>query len=65
MSNFWINLYKFPRFLISVLIGFFLTTFQPIFKLLKNKKERIVFMTIIVIITVLCYRIIQIMTDNI
>nr|YP_010619348.1 hypothetical protein PNY92_pgp027 [Amplisiphonia pacifica]WAX03361.1 hypothetical protein [Amplisiphonia pacifica] len=65
MSNFWVNLYKFPRFLISVLIGFFLTTFQPIFKLLKNKKDRILLTTVIITITVLCYRIIQIMTDNI
>nr|YP_009395252.1 hypothetical protein [Bryothamnion seaforthii]ARW64020.1 hypothetical protein [Bryothamnion seaforthii] len=39
MSDFWNNLYKFPRFLISVTIGFFLTTLQPIFKLLKNKKN--------------------------
>nr|YP_009393388.1 hypothetical protein [Symphyocladiella dendroidea]ARW61950.1 hypothetical protein [Symphyocladiella dendroidea] len=65
MSNFWVNLYKFPRFLISVLIGFFLTTFQPIFKLLKNKKDKMLFIVIITTITVLCYRIIQIMTDNI
>nr|YP_010619542.1 hypothetical protein PN189_pgp028 [Xiphosiphonia pinnulata]WAX03555.1 hypothetical protein [Xiphosiphonia pinnulata] len=65
MSNFWVNLYKFPRFLISVLIGFFLTTFQPIFKLLKNRKDKILLITIIVIIMVLCYRIIEIMTGNI
>nr|YP_009398765.1 hypothetical protein [Kuetzingia canaliculata]ARW67951.1 hypothetical protein [Kuetzingia canaliculata] len=49
MSNFWDNLNKFPRFLISVLIGFFLTTFNAIFKLLKNKKGRIIFLVIITI----------------
>nr|YP_010618962.1 hypothetical protein PN064_pgp028 [Deltalsia parasitica]WAX02975.1 hypothetical protein [Deltalsia parasitica] len=65
MSNFWVNLYKFPRFLISVLIGFFLTTFQPIFKLLNNKKNKLLFITIIAIIIGLCYIIIQIMADNI
>nr|YP_010851099.1 hypothetical protein Ycf33 [Aphanocladia stichidiosa]WGH14057.1 hypothetical protein Ycf33 [Aphanocladia stichidiosa] len=65
MSNFWVNLYKFPRFLISVLIGFFLTTFQPIFKLLKNKKDKLLIISIITIIIVLFYRIIQIITDSI
>nr|YP_010619155.1 hypothetical protein PNW47_pgp027 [Pterosiphonia complanata]WAX03168.1 hypothetical protein [Pterosiphonia complanata] len=64
MSNFWVNLYKFPRFLISVLIGFFLTTFQPVFKLLKKKKDKLVFITITTVMIVLCYRIIQTMTDN-
>nr|YP_010851693.1 hypothetical protein Ycf33 [Echinothamnion hystrix]WGH14650.1 hypothetical protein Ycf33 [Echinothamnion hystrix] len=65
MSNFWVNLYKFPRFLISVLIGFFLTTFQPIFKLLKNRKDKLLVITIIVITIVLFYRIIQIITGSI
>nr|YP_009399585.1 hypothetical protein [Dictyomenia sonderi]ARW69191.1 hypothetical protein [Dictyomenia sonderi] len=64
MSNFWVNLYKFPRFLTNVFIGFFLTTFQPIFKLLKNRKDRFLFTIIITIIIALLYRIIQIMTDN-
>nr|YP_009398329.1 hypothetical protein [Thaumatella adunca]ARW67515.1 hypothetical protein [Thaumatella adunca] len=62
MSNFWVNLYKFPRFLISVLIGFFLTTFQPVFKLLKNKKRKILFIILIAIIIRICYTIIKIMT---
>lgn len=62
MTDFWINLYKFPRFLISVLIGFFLTTFKPVFKLLE-KKENIILTTIITIITVaICYKILRKMT---
>nr|YP_010850901.1 hypothetical protein Ycf33 [Lophurella mutabilis]WGH13662.1 hypothetical protein Ycf33 [Lophurella mutabilis] len=65
MSNFWVNLYKFPRFLINVLIGFFLTTFQPIFKLLKNRKDRLLGITTIAVTIVLFYRIIQIITDSI
>nr|YP_010851297.1 hypothetical protein Ycf33 [Aphanocladia delicatula]WGH14254.1 hypothetical protein Ycf33 [Aphanocladia delicatula] len=65
MSNFWVNLYKFPRFLISVLIGFFLTTFQPVFKLLKNKRSILLFIILLIIMMVLFYRIIQIITDNI
>lgn len=42
---------QFLRFFISVLIGFFLTTIYPIFKLLKNKKTQIlIFLLLIVII---------------
>lgn len=42
MNTFWKNISKFPRFLISVIAGFFLTTFYPIFELLKDKKKRII-----------------------
>nr|ARW60683.1 hypothetical protein [Polysiphonia sp.] len=62
MSNFWVNLYKFPRFLTNVLLGFFLTTFKPIFKLLKNKNNIVLFTIILASITMLCYRIILKMT---
>ena len=46
MYNFWENIYKFPRFLIAVFLGFFLTTFRPTFQLLKNKKITIIITTI-------------------
>ena len=62
MSDFWVNLYKFPRFLIGVFIGFFLTTFQPIFKLLKNKNRILVFGILIGIIIAIFYKIIVKMT---
>nr|YP_009397518.1 hypothetical protein [Dasyclonium flaccidum]ARW66704.1 hypothetical protein [Dasyclonium flaccidum] len=62
MSNFWGNLYKFPRFLITVIIGFFLTTFKPIFKLLKSKKRKILFILIILIILIIIYKILVKMT---
>nr|YP_009395035.1 hypothetical protein [Polysiphonia stricta]ARW63597.1 hypothetical protein [Polysiphonia stricta] len=62
MTDFWVNLYKFPRFLISVLIGFFLTTFEPVFKLLKKKKSNTLIVTIIIIIIGTCYKIIRVMT---
>nr|YP_009397720.1 hypothetical protein [Dipterosiphonia australica]ARW66906.1 hypothetical protein [Dipterosiphonia australica] len=62
MSDFWVNLYKFPRFLINVLIGFFLTTFKPIFKLLENKNNRFIFTIILMIIMMLSYKIIYLMT---
>nr|UAD85671.1 hypothetical protein [Gracilaria edulis] len=39
MKKFWDNINKFPKFLLSVIIGFFLTTFQEIFESLKKKIE--------------------------
>ena len=58
MSDFWVNLYKFPRFLIGVFIGFFLTIFQPVFQLLKNKNRVIAFIVIISMTIVIFYKII-------
>lgn len=51
MYSFWKNIYKFPRFLIAILLGFFLVTLKPIFRLLKSKKNVVI--TIIGIITIL------------
>nr|QCI05723.1 hypothetical protein [Cryptopleura ramosa] len=62
--NFWENLYKFPRFLITVLIGFFLTTFEPIFKLLTNEKRKIILINLIIITTSVLYVIIKKMTGQ-
>nr|YP_009332637.1 conserved hypothetical plastid protein Ycf33 [Membranoptera weeksiae]YP_009332857.1 conserved hypothetical plastid protein Ycf33 [Membranoptera tenuis]AHZ94651.1 conserved hypothetical plastid protein Ycf33 [Membranoptera weeksiae]AKL79113.1 conserved hypothetical plastid protein Ycf33 [Membranoptera tenuis] len=61
--TFWNNLYKFPRFLVAVLVGFFLTTFQPIFKLLKNKKQKVIFTVITITIIRIIYLILKIMTE--
>nr|YP_009392345.1 hypothetical protein [Osmundaria fimbriata]ARW60907.1 hypothetical protein [Osmundaria fimbriata] len=62
MSNFWSNLNKFPRFLISVFIGFFLTTLKPIFKLLNNKENKIIFTIITIILIRTTYIIVLKMT---
>nr|YP_009393596.1 hypothetical protein [Bostrychia simpliciuscula]ARW62158.1 hypothetical protein [Bostrychia simpliciuscula] len=62
MSNFWNNLCKFPRFLTSVLVGFFLTTFKPVFKLLKNKKRKIIFIIATAIIIRTSHKILMLMT---
>nr|ARW63805.1 hypothetical protein [Chondria sp. (in: red algae)] len=59
MLTFWENLYKFPRFFTSVLIGFFLTTLEPIFKQLKSKKSRIKSLVLITIIIRVVYIIIR------
>nr|YP_010198072.1 hypothetical protein LK227_pgp030 [Gracilaria multipartita]UAD86488.1 hypothetical protein [Gracilaria multipartita] len=54
MTKFWNNINKFPRFLFSVIIGFFLTTFYTIFELLKEKDKRLsISITIIVFISMI------------
>nr|YP_009293759.1 hypothetical protein Rhodyp_163 [Rhodymenia pseudopalmata]AOM64441.1 hypothetical protein Rhodyp_163 [Rhodymenia pseudopalmata] len=62
MNSFWNNINRFPRFLLSVLLGFFLTTFYRIFRLLNNKKSKIIFSTIVALISVCLYKIIKLMT---
>nr|QCI04700.1 hypothetical protein [Apoglossum ruscifolium] len=64
MDNFWNNLYKFPRFLIAVFLGFFLTTFKPIFKLLKNKKRQIIFIIINILIIMILYITLKLMMNQ-
>lgn len=56
MNTFWTNIIKFPKFLISVIIGFFLTTLNPIFELLKDKKKRIILTTISFLLIVSIYK---------
>lgn len=61
MNNLLNNIYKFPRFLISIILGFFLTTLQPIFKLLKNKKINKFILIIIIIILTSVYTTLRLM----
>nr|YP_009732258.1 hypothetical protein [Gracilaria spinulosa]QHS70817.1 hypothetical protein [Gracilaria spinulosa] len=49
MTKFWNNINKFPRFIFSVIIGFFLTTFRTIFELLKKKNKRLTISIIIIV----------------
>nr|YP_010195614.1 hypothetical protein LK149_pgp030 [Gracilaria baiana]UAD83011.1 hypothetical protein [Gracilaria baiana] len=49
MTKFWNNINKFPRFLFSVIMGFFLTTFYTIFELLKEKNKRLIISIIIIV----------------
>nr|QCI04499.1 hypothetical protein [Antithamnion hubbsii] len=63
MNNFWNNIYKFPRFLISVFIGFFLITFKPIFKLLKKENNQLLFLIFGSVFIYTLYTIIKTMLD--
>ena len=61
MDTFWNNINKFPRFLISVILGFFLTVFYPVFKLLKNKKTGIYIYIILPLLITLFYIVLKLM----
>nr|WCH54806.1 hypothetical protein [Hypnea edeniana] len=63
MNNLWKNIKKFPLFIISVFIGFFLTTIQPFFKLLKNRKKKILIPVIITTIFIIIYNILRLMLE--
>nr|YP_010726330.1 hypothetical protein P8481_pgp067 [Hypnea brasiliensis]WCH55404.1 hypothetical protein [Hypnea brasiliensis]WDY84805.1 hypothetical protein [Hypnea brasiliensis] len=63
MNNLWKNIKKFPLFIIAVFIGFFLTTIQPIFKLLKNKKQKILIPVIIGTIFIITYNTLRLMLE--
>uniref|UniRef100_UPI003001786A Ycf33 n=1 Tax=Anunuuluaehu liula TaxID=3049639 RepID=UPI003001786A len=61
MNTFWDNISKFPRFLLSVIAGFFLTTLYPVFELLKDKKKRIFIIILSLLFIVIIYIIIKLM----
>ncbi|MBD2344983.1 DUF751 family protein [Anabaena subtropica] len=35
-DGFWDNVFRYPRYLISIVLGIFLNTFEPLFPLLKR-----------------------------
>jgi Protein of unknown function (DUF751) len=65
MYIFWNNINKFPQFIISVFIGFFLTTIYQIFKLLSSKKTRVIIVLFLAIFSVSFYRILRLMLGDI
>nr|YP_009511127.1 hypothetical protein [Hydropuntia rangiferina]AXI96800.1 hypothetical protein [Hydropuntia rangiferina]UAD87481.1 hypothetical protein [Hydropuntia rangiferina] len=65
MAKFWDNINKFPKFILSVIIGFFLTTFHEIFELFKKRNKReIIIITIITLISVITLILRQMMGIN-
>nr|YP_010986316.1 hypothetical protein UYL67_pgp104 [Pachymeniopsis lanceolata]WOL37234.1 hypothetical protein [Pachymeniopsis lanceolata] len=63
MNSFWKNITKYPKFLISIITGFFLTTFYPIFKLLTTNKNRFLFIIILNLILIVLYYTVRLMLD--
>lgn len=52
MNNFWNNIYKFPTFFISVVVGFFIISIRPILQSFKNQRYIV---PIIIIFTSIIY----------
>nr|YP_009546424.1 hypothetical protein [Gelidium gabrielsonii]AYO27772.1 hypothetical protein [Gelidium gabrielsonii] len=63
MQTFWNNILKFPRFLLGVFIGFFLTTFQPVFKSLDNKKKLVFIILSNLAVLYFIYMVLRLMLD--
>nr|YP_009314601.1 Hypothetical protein ycf33 [Liagoropsis maxima]SCW22855.1 Hypothetical protein ycf33 [Liagoropsis maxima] len=61
MHTFWDNIWKFPKFIISVFIGFFLTAVYPIFELSKNKQINYLIMIILLLVIITLYLILKLM----
>nr|YP_009628802.1 hypothetical protein [Balbiania investiens]QBX88585.1 hypothetical protein [Balbiania investiens] len=64
MYIFWNNINKFPQFIISVFMGFFLTTIYQIFKLLSNKKTRVIIVLFLVVFFISFYWILKLMLGD-
>ena len=62
MNDFWNNVSRYPRFLISSLAGLILVILAPLKNLLKIKKFRILVPIFIILVIVLVYTIIVNMT---
>nr|QCI05552.1 hypothetical protein [Crouania attenuata] len=63
MNDQWKNIGKFPKFFISVMLGFFLTTLKPIFRLLENKRLKIITIMLTVTFISALYITIKLMLD--
>lgn len=63
MQTFWNNILKFPRFLLGVFIGFFLTTFQPVFKSLNNRKQVVLIIVLNLTLLYFIYIVLRLMLD--
>ena len=62
MNDFWDNLSRYPRFLISSLVGLILVILAPFRNLFKIKKFRILVPILILLILLALYNIIVLMT---
>nr|YP_010873250.1 Ycf33 [Nemalion vermiculare]WGV34473.1 Ycf33 [Nemalion vermiculare] len=63
MHTFWDNIWKFPKFVFSVFIGFFLTAVYPIFQLSKNKKVNYFLLMSLLLVIIMLYLVLKSMLD--
>ena len=57
MNNFWSNIFRYPRFFISSLIGLILVILTPFKNLLKTPTSRIFLILFLLLFTVTLYNI--------
>ena len=62
MNDFWNNISRYPRFLISSLVGLILVILRPLRNLFKIKKFRIIVPIIFLLSVVILYVILRNMT---
>ena len=61
MNDFWINLFRYPRFFISTLIGLILVILSPFKNLFKNSKLRFFLIIFILVFLITLYNIVKTM----
>jgi hypothetical protein len=62
MSDFWKNISRYPRFLISSLAGLILVILAPFRNLFKTKKFRFLFPIVSFLVILIFYKVISAMT---
>jgi Protein of unknown function (DUF751) len=62
MNDFWNNIYRYPRFFVSSLIGLILVILTPVRNLLKIKKFRFILPIILILLIGILSKILTSMT---
>jgi hypothetical protein len=62
MNDFWNNIYRYPRFFVSSLIGLILVIITPVRNLLKIKKFRFILPIILILLIGILSKILTSMT---
>lgn len=57
MNNFWTNVFRYPRFFISSLVGLILVILTPLKNLFKNPKSRIFLVVFLLLFFITLYNI--------
>jgi len=57
MNNFWTNVFRYPRFFISSLVGLILVILTPFKNLFKNPKSRIFLIVFLLLFFITLYNI--------
>lgn len=58
MNNFWTNIFRYPRFFISSLLGLVFVILTPFKNLFKNPKSRIFLIVFLLLFIITLYNII-------